>query len=78
MCFLSFADDVTVTEVNVFVKWGEMNFFGKKEKEVANLSGTIGVFRLRRVLTMPSALFEAAPTSELKCCAAAFVFKGIG
>lgn len=32
MCFLSFADDVTVTEVNVFVKRGEDEFLWKEGK----------------------------------------------
>lgn len=57
---------------------GGDEFFWKEGKGSSEPLRDDRGFRLQRVLTMPSALFEAAPTSELKCCAAAFVFKGVG
>lgn len=60
MCFLSFADDVTVTEINVLGN-GDDDY---EEEFLAEVT----TFYLGRVWTKRSTLFEAAPRSSTLSC----------
>lgn len=68
MCFLSFADDVTVMEIIVFCQMRmkkkmvmiRRRSFWKREKEVVNLIGLIDFFLSGEFWQKLSGLFEAA------------------